>query len=626
MMPFSSPSPSGGGDSSISSPDTRLTAPSPNDAIKRDVSSIRSNSDIEDNGLHRDKQMVHRRPNEQREREKDPFVTPGRASKSGLSPTASAFSPFHILTDSLTYPEIQVPVNMLSQSMGMSRWLKIIAERPLTPQEVNGWLQDLEKSSRVFHGARRIIERNGIVGIFFEDIRDAWLFQNQTSSSNFDWQVTHDASADLYPLPRDSGQLVVLATVPPGSTTSAEQVVTEVMTNLRAHGEIFAFEKKMTYLDGSFRGIVEYCDVVAAKTALTQAPTSEGQSGIRIVIAPYQEEESMPTGGARNCDTIRISNPNASWEYGLVSSKQNSIPQTNLCLNTSLAMYPVIAQPSYTPSFPYLVNSFITSASGAGVAPLSTPISPSYQRVSAAYRKPPSPALTVQNGFSPSRSNPAYGRLYRRQHAARVNRNSFQSPSSHHNHVDVHRIREGIDVRTTIMLRNIPNKVDQAMLKRIVDESSWGKYDFMYLRIDFANDCNVGYAFINFVDFVEARGNQRWNCFKSDKVAEISYATLSCSRPRTIDPKQLYFTSNGPMPEMAGQEEQFPEPDNQSKMKRSCENAEHVGLFTPNAGQHFRDEQRRRRSQYDRGTRLAALEEYDLEAIQHLYIGSERPE
>lgn len=69
------------------------------------------------------------------------------------------------------------------------------------------------------------------------------------------------------------------------------------------------------------------------------------------------------------------------------------------------------------------------------------------------------------------------------------------------------------------------------MLKGIIDESSWGKYDFMYLRIDFANDCNVGYAFINFVDpldiidFANARGNQRWNCFKSDKVAEISYAS-----------------------------------------------------------------------------------------------------
>lgn len=42
-----------------------------------------------------------------------------------------------------------------------------------------------------------------------------------------------------------------------------------------------------------------------------------------------------------------------------------------------------------------------------------------------------------------------------------------------------------------------------------------------------------------------------------------------------------------------------------------------LGLFTPNAGQHFRDEQRRRRSQYDRGTRLAALEEYDYDAHIH---------
>lgn len=61
-------------------------------------------------------------------------------------------------------------------------------------------------------------------------------------------------------------------------------------------------------------------------------------------------------------------------------------------------------------------------------------------------------------------------------------------------------------------------------------------------------------------------------------------------------------------------------------MKRSVENAEHVGelqglratykltdqfsgLFAPRAGQNFRDEQRRRRSQYDRGTRLAEVED-----------------
>lgn len=33
------------------------------------------------------------------------------------------------------------------------------------------------------------------------------------------------------------------------------------------------------------------------------------------------------------------------------------------------------------------------------------------------------------------------------------------------------------------MLRNIPNKIDQAMLKEILDETSHGAYDFMYLRI-----------------------------------------------------------------------------------------------------------------------------------------------
>ena len=49
--------------------------------------------------------------------------------------------------------------------------------------------------------------------------------------------------------------------------------------------------------------------------------------------------------------------------------------------------------------------------------------------------------------------------------------------------IDVHRIRLGLDVRTTVMLRNIPNRVTQPELKEIIDISSNGNYDFMYLRI-----------------------------------------------------------------------------------------------------------------------------------------------
>ena len=66
--------------------------------------------------------------------------------------------------------------------------------------------------------------------------------------------------------------------------------------------------------------------------------------------------------------------------------------------------------------------------------------------------------------------------------------------SGHHNIVDIERIRLGLDVRTTIMLRNIPNKIDQAMLKEIVDETSFGKYDFMYLRI--GNDQLSSYSLL----------------------------------------------------------------------------------------------------------------------------------
>ncbi|KAI9757851.1 MAG: hypothetical protein M4579_003287 [Chaenotheca gracillima] len=231
-----------------------------------------------------------------------------------------------------------------------------------------------------------------------------------------------------------------------------------------------------------------------------------------------------------------------------------------------------------------------------------------------------------------------------RRTQGRANGNhDYDYASGNHNVVDVGRIRQGLDVRTTIMLRNIPNKIDQAMLKSIVDETSAGKYDFMYLRIDFANNCNVGYAFINFedpyfiIDFVQSRAGYRWNRFNSDKVAEVSYATIQgkdCLVQKfrnssvmlehpSFRPK-IFHTEPSPV---AGQEDVFPGPDNASKMRRSVENAEHLGkrlrsllpsgiahhwalgLFAPRAGQNGRDEQRRRRSQYDRGTHHAQMEE-----------------
>ncbi|KAJ7954414.1 protein terminal ear1 [Quillaja saponaria] len=67
------------------------------------------------------------------------------------------------------------------------------------------------------------------------------------------------------------------------------------------------------------------------------------------------------------------------------------------------------------------------------------------------------------------------------------------------------------DSRTTVMIRNIPNKYSQKLLLNMldnhcihcneqiddVDDQPLSTYDFVYLPIDFKNKCNVGYGFVN---------------------------------------------------------------------------------------------------------------------------------
>ena len=68
------------------------------------------------------------------------------------------------------------------------------------------------------------------------------------------------------------------------------------------------------------------------------------------------------------------------------------------------------------------------------------------------------------------------------------------------------------DSRTTLMMKNIPNKYTQEGLLKMLNQKNEGEFDFFYLPIDFTvnnttyihnhnnqNKCNVGYAFINFV-------------------------------------------------------------------------------------------------------------------------------
>lgn len=122
------------------------------------------------------------------------------------------------------------------------------------------------------------------------------------------------------------------------------------------------------------------------------------------------------------------------------------------------------------------------------------------------------------------------------QHASTHNKRGSepaqQTRSKSHFCLNLQNIAEGRDRKTTVMIRNIPNKYTQKMLLAEIDVELKGKYDFFYLPIDFKNKCNVGYAFMNLVDpswilkLHEQFNGKRWSHFNSGKICEITYARI----------------------------------------------------------------------------------------------------
>ena len=86
------------------------------------------------------------------------------------------------------------------------------------------------------------------------------------------------------------------------------------------------------------------------------------------------------------------------------------------------------------------------------------------------------------------------------------------------------------DLRTTIMIKNIPNKYTITSFLEEINENFKNTYDIFYLPIDYINKCNLGFAFINFVEpfhiilFYELYRGKKWKKFNSDKICELLYA------------------------------------------------------------------------------------------------------
>ncbi|QIW98666.1 hypothetical protein AMS68_004184 [Peltaster fructicola] len=207
------------------------------------------------------------------------------------------------------------------------------------------------------------------------------------------------------------------------------------------------------------------------------------------------------------------------------------------------------------------------------------------------------------------------------------------------------RIFEGLDVRTTVMMRNIPVTWGWKQLKAALDLVCAGRFNFMYLRMDFKRAENVGYAFVNFesaediVTFLSCWLGKRWDPadYRYPKLVQCSYATIqgldqliekfrnSSVMDEHADYRPMLFQT---APEKAkeeaevahmksrglpagricevGEKKVFPAWNNRAKKERSTANAGHIGLFAPKF-QRFNGD-RRYRSYYDRGNPAELVE------------------
>ena len=89
-----------------------------------------------------------------------------------------------------------------------------------------------------------------------------------------------------------------------------------------------------------------------------------------------------------------------------------------------------------------------------------------------------------------------------------------------------------IDKRKTLIIRNIPNKYTMKLLLEEINLHFYGKYDIIYLPLDFEKGKNLGYGFINFIDpihimyFYDEFIGKKWNNFNSEKKCQLAYAKI----------------------------------------------------------------------------------------------------
>ena len=108
-----------------------------------------------------------------------------------------------------------------------------------------------------------------------------------------------------------------------------------------------------------------------------------------------------------------------------------------------------------------------------------------------------------------------------------LNKENVDSPK---NIIHIENILKSKDKRTTLIIRNIPNRYTISLLLNELNQNNFRKYDVVYLPQDYINNSNLGFGFINFLEhmylimFYEEFVGKKWNCFNSNKRCQLAYS------------------------------------------------------------------------------------------------------
>jgi hypothetical protein len=158
-------------------------------------------------------------------------------------------------------------------------------------------------------------------------------------------------------------------------------------------------------------------------------------------------------------------------------------------------------------------------------------ISPAYQKI---------PSYTCTNyALNNNKENKTskkgindYNIIYDKNYSGIKKRNTSDEERKNYI-INIHDIINEKDMRTTLMIKNIPSFITQVELLKKINKNYREAYNFFYLPIDFCKKINAGYAFINFrsakqiINFFLEFNNKPWQFPNAmNKLCYLSYARI----------------------------------------------------------------------------------------------------